>query len=1160
VNSHLRPAVVAQGAKKNVQHLVLGKFKREMMSKNTFRLLPLAAAVLTACYQPISHAQSTNDSNGGGNSTPYEIPLGIQPIENPNAVPKPSNPFWVALNPANPYPDKTTTQVVLSITLGLNGGTPETLVFDTGSTADVIDAGPNYLHDSWLPLAKGQQVVPQPGFALYGDGTYGAQVATTAMPSVQFYKPGEKTPITTFAPPQGTEVSLNMMWIATGESLTNGPSGKPGQIMGIADDGTPLYQDLTWLDNVNQGQPSGIFGAGPFGSDSILGQMTTSGYVVAANSEPGARNGVAVNCDSCAHVIMNLNPAIRAQFNTIVPWYGGASGTFPTSGAPVQANQFGELFTYVINGRGPGVTLPTLLDSGTPAMGLIYDDAMLDNATHAGLIDPNAIQLDSGNGTAQGNVIPKTSLTMTGNTKGAQSTTMSTVSPYYGNASQMLTIKSQFDPTNVDWPDPVMLSGVQFFLINSVMYDLANESTGYTPFFVSVDPIATGKSGYTLINKMAPQGIAGVISGAGPFAIGSGASAQLSNINTYTGATLIGKEGWLGLAGPGSIASSSGVQADGTFDISRVDPTAYITSLSGAGNVALGANTLELTNASGTFNGQLTDGGLGGGVGGSVILAGGRETLSGLNTYTGSTGIGPRGILVLNGSLAGPVLDAGVLSGQGSMDGLAVTGIVAPGQGMGSYQTLTVNGSYHQQAGSSYVAQINAADASSRIAVRGKAALDPGANLHVLAAATPATLYTKGTQYTLLSATSGVNGRYTSLTLPSLSAVLGLAPTYDADNVYLDVVQTRLLNTLGGTPNQVATLSGVQSLPASNTVFGTLINLPSDKAIRAAASQLSGEVHASTQAAFLDDSRFLRDATTSRLRQATQDGQVNPSSEGLAVQNHTNGSAVWGQFLGSWDRLDSDGNASQLTDTVGGFLIGADTLIGDHARAGVVTGYSQTSFLSPLSMRSGSHDGYLGVYAGGQWDGWNVDGGLGITQHLLATNRSVRVPGLTGATWDRSKAYTRQAFGEVGYDFVFRATTVEPFAQAAYVQLQSNGYQEQGSVAALRGVGDRHDATYGTLGAHVDTTFPFNGDLFTAFGTLGWRHASGYVNPSTTQAFAGGADFTVAGVPIAANAAVITTGLQVQVLKNTTLNVSYNGQIARHAVDSGFSGGVTWHF
>jgi uncharacterized protein with beta-barrel porin domain len=41
---------------------------------------------------------------------------------------------------------------------------------------------------------------------------------------------------------------------------------------------------------------------------------------------------------------------------------------------------------------------------------------------------------------------------------------------------------------------------------------------------------------------------------------------------------------------------------------------------------------------------------------------------------------------------------------------------------------------------------------------------------------------------------------------------------------------------------------------------------------------------------------------------------------------------------------------------------------------------------------------------------------------------------------------------------------------------------------------------------------------------------------------------------------VIDAGLMLQVTPAVSFNVAYTGQLAQHAVDSGFKGGVTWRF
>ena len=122
--------------------------------------------------------------------------------------------------------------------------------------------------------------------------------------------------------------------------------------------------------------------------------------------------------------------------------------------------------------------------------------------------------------------------------------------------------------------------------------------------------------------------------------------------NIYAGATVVDAGATLALGGVGSIATSSGVVANGVFDISATAAGAAIVTLSGAGQVNLGSQVLTLTNASGVFGGVIADGGIGGGVGGSLVIAGGTQILAGANTYTGGTTITQGATLAVNADAA----------------------------------------------------------------------------------------------------------------------------------------------------------------------------------------------------------------------------------------------------------------------------------------------------------------------------------------------------------------------------------------------------------------------------------------------------------------------------------------------------------------------------
>ena len=184
--------------------------------------------------------------------------------------------------------------------------------------------------------------------------------------------------------------------------------------------------------------------------------------------------------------------------------------------------------------------------------------------------------------------------------------------------------------------------------------------------------------------------MSGVLSGPGGLTFmnsGSAGGITLTNTNTYVGATSIGGGAALALSGTGSIAASSGVADNGIFDISATTAGASIQSLSGSGAVALGSQTLTLSNAGDTFAGAI------GGTGG-LALTGGIETLSGVNTFTGATVIGNGATLELIGSggiaASGSVTDNGTFDISGTTVGAAVQSLTGTGTVALGGQTLVL--------------------------------------------------------------------------------------------------------------------------------------------------------------------------------------------------------------------------------------------------------------------------------------------------------------------------------------------------------------------------------------------------------------------------------------------------------------------------------------
>ena len=541
---------------------------------------------------------------------------------------------------------------------------------------------------------------------------------------------------------------------------------------------------------------------------------------------------------------------------------------------------------------------------------------------------------------------------------------------------------------------------------------------------------------------------------------------------------------------------------------------------------------------------------------GTTVLTGDSSGFSGATTVSGGT-------LAVNGVLGG-TLDvlAGRLQGTGTVGTASIAGgaVIAPGNSIG---TLNVAGNATFEAGSIYEVEVDPnSTAGDRIHATGTVTINGGTVQHVgLGGA-----YAPFKSYTIIAADGGVNGTFAAVT--SDFAFLDPTLSYDPNNVYLTLIRNDVgFGSVGWTPNQIATGFGVESLGLGDPVYDAVLGLSEGQA-RYAFDQLSGEVHASAKSVLIDDSRFVREAAVDRLR-AALDG-VGASSRPVMAYGEggaqlaaptTDRFAVWGQGFGSWGQIDGDGNAARLDSSTGGFFLGADMPVFETWRLGILAGYSRTNFDVDDRASSGSSDNYpLGLYAGTQWGNLGFRSGLAYTWHEIDTSRSVLFPGFGESLKSGYDAATFQAFGEFGYRLDVRSVAFEPFANLAYVSFDSDGFTEQWGAAALHAGGQTTDTTFTTLGLRVAAGLDIGGMDVTARGTLGWRHAFGDTTPLSTQAFAGGDPFTVAGVPIARNAAVVEAGLDVSLTPQATLGIAYNGQLASDARQNGFKADLTVRF
>ena len=270
----------------------------------------------------------------------------------------------------------------------------------------------------------------------------------------------------------------------------------------------------------------------------------------------------------------------------------------------------------------------------------------------------------------------------------------------------------------------------------------------------------------------------------------------------------------------------------------------------------------------------------------------------------------------------------------------------------------------------------------------------------------------------------------------------------------------------------------------------------------------------------------------------------------------------WAQGFGAWGRIDGDGNAAETRRDLAGLVTGFDRRFGDWT-AGLAAGYSRSDIsVNARASAAGIDSAHVAGYVGANFGAWKLRSGAALAWHTIDTSRTIAFPGFFDRTNARYDGDTAQMFGEVGYGMALGGVAVEPFAGLAWVRLAHRGFTESGGAAALTGSGNAESIGYSWLGLRAATHYMLaNGMMLTPRVSLAWQHAFGDVTPTAALAFAGtGTPFTIAGVPIARNAALVDAGVDLTVAANTKLGLGYVGLVADRAQDHAVKGSFRVEF
>jgi len=723
---------------------------------------------------------------------------------------------------------------------------------------------------------------------------------------------------------------------------------------------------------------------------------------------------------------------------------------------------------------------------------------------------------------------------------------------------------------------------------NSVPYSLSSFSSrcGYTASFCVSAPgsaiYSTVANGTDPDNLVSAYGNKNGTSMATPHVAGAVAvlmqrfpymtSAQIADVLKTT-ATDMGAPGIDALYGWGMINLGKAINGPGMFytvedipeDLRIPDPTGvaygssqFVANIPGFGS-EVAAGTLharvcdDIHCAVDVYSNDIS------GHGGLTKEGLGALVLTGTNTYTGPTWAN-QGLLAINGSVVSEVSvqNGGILGGSGTLGSLHALngGTVAPGNSIG---TLHVTNNVSFDAGSRYAVEVDSQGNSDRIQSAGQTTLN-GGNVAVTLENSSNLLSQSevrsllGQQYNILSAQQGITGQFDSVEPNYL--FLGTQLSYQPQQVTLNIGRNSTsFASVAATTNQRSVAAAAEQLAAGNPVYESILNSGDAGQAQQAFRQLGGQIHADIVAAQVNDSRYLRDALNTRLRQA--EGQ----SVSTELKADEEGGA-WAQLLGAWDHASGNSNATGYQASTYGVLLGVDNAYADNLRLGVATGYTRTALKGDSNTKADSDNYHIGIYGSKQWGAFTLRTGSSYTWHRFDTTRSVNY----GSQFDREKAKygagTGQVFAETGYGLQAGSVQLEPFANLAYLNIKTNGFDESGGAAALHANKQHTEATLSTLGLRADTSWEASRKtVVTLRGELGWQHNYGYLDRGTVLRFANGnSAFETQSVSASRDGAVIKASVEAAMNNNTTVSLGYGGLLSQNYQDNSINAGLTWRF
>jgi len=435
--------------------------------------------------------------------------------------------------------------------------------------------------------------------------------------------------------------------------------------------------------------------------------------------------------------------------------------------------------------------------------------------------------------------------------------------------------------------------------------------------------------------------------------------------------------------------------------------------------------------------------------------------------------------------------------------------------------------------------------------------------------------YGASTTYTILNATGGRTGTYSSVT--STFAFLTPTLSYDPNNVFLTLALQGGSNSgflmSAYTPNQKAVGSALnQSFAGATgdfaTVIGTLSGLTAFQG-PGALNALSGEQYADFGTMNTNNAAMFMNAIGQQMAVARGTTAASGQRASLAQAcdvacDGMSPFSVWGSALGGVGSVNGDYNASTATYNFGGAAVGIDYRLDPRFLVGLAASYTAGNlWVNGFPGKGWSNNVGVAAYGSFTQGGFYADLLGGYAYYGNQLQRQITISGLQRTAWGSTGA--NQALGQVetGYRFGVYApagATLAPFARLQGSSVTQNGFTESGAQSLNLNVQQQTTNSLRTLfGLDLAGAVPLGSDRTLDVGLrLGWQHEFGSTQRPITAALSGApfAAFTVYGATPQPDSAVVSLRAGTSIAAATQLYLRYDGDIGSGTDNHAFNLGV----